>query len=169
MYILSRLMILLLPAIIVFLSATSVRSQDCDYWFQWAGVDNVRPTNAAPNRNDPAVVMSGIRCLLTLEGDKSIGPFMGATHFGVSAQLPETTVEICALYRISHLFTGTYKHADGVALVYTDGRPEKNTDAQAKEAFVSYRKWFQKVEEIGIEKARELKLDPLKGSGLSWY
>ncbi|MBK7705518.1 MAG: hypothetical protein IPJ30_06990 [Acidobacteria bacterium] len=162
MYKLNRLVVSLLPAIIVFLSATSVRSQECSYWFESVGVKNVRSKNETPDRNDPAVVLSGIRCLLTLEGDKSRGAFMGATHFGVSAQLPETTVEICALYTISELFTGTYKHADGVALVYADGRPEKNTDAQAKVAFESYRKWFQKVEEIGIGKARELKLDPLK-------
>ena len=169
MYKLNRLVVSLLPAIIVFLSATSVWSQECDYWFEWAGVKSVSPPKSEPDTKDPAVVLSGIRCLLTVEGDKSHGPFMGATHFGVSAILPETTVEICALYKISHLFTGTYKHADGVALRYTDSRPEKNTDAQVKVAFESYRKWFQKVEEIGIEKARELKLDPLNGSGVRWY
>ncbi|MBK8147635.1 MAG: hypothetical protein IPK58_05330 [Acidobacteria bacterium] len=101
MYKLNRLVVSLLPAIIVFLSATSVWSQECSYWFESVGVKNVRSKNEAPDRNDPAVVLSGIRCLLTLEGDKSRGAFMGATHFGVSAQLPETTVEICALYTIS--------------------------------------------------------------------
>jgi photosystem II stability/assembly factor-like uncharacterized protein len=36
-----------------------------------------------------------------------------------------------------------------------------NTDA-------CYRMWFQKIQNIGLEKAREQKLDPLEGSGVAW-
>jgi hypothetical protein len=47
-------------------------------------------------------------------------------------------------------------------------KPKLNTKRLVEAAYRSYRKWFEKVKEIGLGKAREQKIDPLDGSGISW-
>ena len=149
-------------------SACNAKAQDCSYWYAAVGVDGVKYRGDEIDEKNPKKIIEGIECLIRLEGDKTNGAFSGATHFEVSQIFPRATVEICALYYISKLFYEKYDHSDGVALqdIKTRGF---NSDESVRKAYESYRKWFEKVKEIGLEEARKQKLDPLEGSGVQWY
>jgi len=154
-------------------SASNVLAQDCEYWETEVGVDtaNYDYRSAKINKKDPKKVMEGIECLLKLEGDKTPGSFSGASSLSGPVNMPESTVEICALYYISSLFYQKQDHANAIVLRYKKYRENSslNSDEAVKIAFESYRKWFEKVKEIGLEEARKQKLDPLEGSGVRWY
>jgi len=77
-------------------------------------------------------------------------------------------VEIAALFYASYIFYGKdWDHfATGIALM--EDR-KINSPETIKKAYKHYRKWFEKVKEIGLEEARIRGLDPLKGSGIGWY
>ena len=152
-------------------SACNAKAQDCSYWYAAVGVDGVKYRGDEIDEKDPKKIIEGIECLIRLEGHKTNGAFSGATHFEVSQIFPRATVEICALYYISKLFYEKYDHANGIALRYKNYEENRtiNSDEAVKIAYESYRKWFEKVKEIGIEEARKQKLDPLEGSGVRWY
>ena len=123
----------------------------------------------------PSNVVAGIECLLKLEGRKKIGVRSGAKP-EISQRVPEASVEINALYTISELFYHNDDFADAIALVSVPierhGEYHEyvfNSKKYIKRAFASYRRWFEKVKEIGLEEARKQKLDPLAGSGVTWY
>ena len=63
-----------------------------------------------------------------------------------------------------------WEHADAVVLVEDNGKINGKTNSAAivEKAFKSYRGWFEKVVKMGLKRARELKLDPLEGSGVRW-
>jgi len=50
-----------------------------------------------------------------------------------------------------------------------DRNGKKNTKGSIKVAYEAYLSWFEKVKEIGLQKAREEKLDPLNGAPVRWY
>lgn len=136
----------------------------CQYWE--AQVDPDVEVDFEIDKTDPENIMEGIGCLLSLEGRKGKGTFSGWQPH-VSQILPRATVEICALYYISYLYTQNWEHADGIALYGPNSG--LSTDKGVELAYKSYRTWFRKLEEIGLEKARAQKFDPLTGSGVSWY
>ena len=76
------------------------------------------------------------------------------------------SIEIAALYYASYLFESNWEHAGSVVLVDDNGNI--NTSEVVEKAFKSYREWFQKVQKIGLRRARELKLHPLEASGVRW-
>lgn len=166
----SKIRILLFVFASIFFVSEAM-AQDCNYWNAAVGVKSSNSRRGDKDEKDPANIMEGIECLLKLEGDKSVGAFGGATSSSGEAGLPEATVEICALYYISKLFYDKYDHASAVVLRYKNYEENKsfNSDEAVKIAYESYRKWFEKVKEIGLEEARKQKLDPLEGSGVRWY
>lgn len=116
----------------------------------------------------PQIIMNGISTLLTFEGDKKTATFCGATDVGYNSPEVNCTVEVAALFYASYIFYGKGWNyfATGIALVENG---KKNDPKTIKKAFKCYREWFEKIKKIGIEKAREEKLDPLKGTGIVWY
>jgi len=122
-----------------------------------------------------AELQEGIGCLLKLKGKTKKARFTGTTsdNYYSSAQYQPpkypASIEIAALYYISYLFFDNWEHAGSVSLF--DEESEKinsNTKESVEKAYKSYQKWFEKIKEVGLEKAREEKLDPLAGSGISW-
>lgn len=120
-----------------------------------------------------AEIEEGIGCLLKLKGNKYKARFTGTTGFDPHSSneykppRKPATVEIAALYYASYLFYDNWEHAGSVAL-YDEDTEEINTKNNIERAYKSYRKWLAKIKEIGFEKAREQKLDPLEGSGINW-
>jgi hypothetical protein len=120
-----------------------------------------------------AEVQEGIGCLLKLQGKTNKARFTGATRLnpyasqGNKPSQKAATVEIAALYYISYLFYNNWEHASSLSL-YDENTGEVNSKKNVKIAYKSYREWFKKVIEIGLEEARKQKLDPLSGSSVSW-
>ena len=112
-------------------------------------------------------IFLGIACLLKLEGKKMNSNVGGATRGDVSEIFGATTVEVAALFYISYLFYDNWQHADAPFLI--DKNHKRNTDKAVRDAFRAYKKWFTNVKALGLEDARKQKLDPLTGSGVSWY
>lgn len=167
----NKLKLFLPIAFMCVLFVTDALSQDCNYWYAEVGVKSANAKAGDKDKKNIQNIVEGIECLLKLEGDKTRGAFSGATHTRVSQMFPRATVEICALYYISYLFYEKYDHANGIALRYKNYEENRtiNSDEAVKIAYESYRKWFEKVKEIGIEEARKQKLDPLECSGVRWY
>jgi hypothetical protein len=110
-------------------------------------------------------VMAAIGCLLKCKGNKSPSGISGVTTIYFSEFYPDASIEVAALYYISYLYKANPTHAIGIAL-RKDGK--FNPPGAVELAYKYYEKWFEKVKEIGLAKARELKLEPLEGSGISW-
>lgn len=108
-----------------------------------------------------------IQCLLNLQGNREASRITGATRPDISQTLKRPTIEVAALYVISFLYYQKWDHASGALLVDKFGK--WNSDDAIQAAFRSYKKWFGKLREIGIEEARKQKLDPLSGTELRWY
>ena len=107
-----------------------------------------------------------IKCLFHYKGNKS--PFWGvATSNEASQVFGPSPFEVVALFKISYLFYGNRDFA--LAMVLKDKNGKQNSKRSVKTAYKYYEKWFKKVKEIGLEEARKRKLDPLDGSGVSWY
>lgn len=145
--------------------SSQVKAEECNYWH--SEVDQDIDVEIEIDKSDPKNVLKGIDCLLKLQGERKEGLFSGATNSNVSQIFPPASVEVCALYYISYLYYQNWKHADAVALVGKDG--SLNSDGSVKKAFESYRRWRKKLDKIGLQKAREIKLDPLATSGVRWY
>lgn len=165
--------VIILLAMLVFLSSPAA-ALDCTYW--WGKADpKVHTGSREIDETAAENVLSGIECLLKLEGRKGRGVRFGAKP-GVSQMVPPASVEVNALYTISELFYGDEDFAHAIALI---GDPPKvsgkfdnlvfNSDQDVKRAFVSYRKWFRKVKKMGLDEARRSRLDPLANSGVGWY
>lgn len=150
-------------------SVENIMAQNCNYWHNMVGVKDVDYSGKKVDEKDPKQILKGIECLLKLEGNKSPGGLSGATHPEVSQLLPSAAVEVTALHYISYLFYERFDYANGVALHEIDKPSVLNSDKVVKKAYRSYRKWFKKVKKIGIDKARKKNIDPLKGSGITWY
>jgi len=122
-----------------------------------------------------AEIEEGIGCLLKLKGKNRRARFTGATRRNIeSASMYEppkhpASIEIAALYYISYLFYDNWEHAGSVSLFDEESEEtHSNSKKSVERAYRSYQRWFEKIKEIGLEKAREQKLDPLTGSGISW-
>jgi hypothetical protein len=145
---------------------TEAKGNICEYW--QSKVDIEKPDfNFEIDETNPENAMRGIDCLLKLEGNKKEGLFSGATSDSVSQTFPPSSVEICALYYVSYLFYQDWKHADAIALVGRDS--SINSDESVKKAFENYKFWLKKIKKTGLQKAREINLDPLSNSGIRWY
>jgi hypothetical protein len=119
--------------------------------------------------------LQAIRCFLSLENDLGPAAFGGAMRFDVSQTFARPHVNLAALYAISYVYSGRYGHAAAVAL---RGKGASSIDssgnyvtkaAAVRKAYKAYREWFTKVQRLGIARARETGLQPLEGSGLTWY
>lgn len=111
--------------------------------------------------------MVGIECLLKMEGNKHKAAFSGAVKDYVSQSFENTPADVAALYYISYLYHQRFDHADAVALSGANGAV--NTPEVIREAYRGYKKWFAEVKRVGLARAREMKLDPLKGTKVRWY
>ena len=127
------------------------------------------------NRLSDSDRMVAIKCFLGLEGDRRPASISGATQFETSQTFVQADVELAALYAVSYLYLGEYKHASAVAL---RGAGASSTDslgryktrrAAVRKAFRYYRQWFERVQRVGLSEARSGQLRPLEGSGLEWY
>jgi len=91
------------PLLLMFLIGDVAIANECDYWEAKAGVP-IAEVKPEIDEKDVKEIEKGIDCLLRLERNKSRGAFSGVTSFDISAELPDATVEICALYYFSYLF-----------------------------------------------------------------
>ena len=152
--------------------AKSDNSEQACYRWRTQVDPQIQRINIEETALSDSEVEEGIRCLLELKGQKAKARFYGDTRANYNKadryRPPKkpATVEIAALYYISYLFENNWEHAGSVVLVDDDGK--LNSNAIVEKAYKSYREWFQKVLKVGLRKARELKLDPLEGSGVRW-
>jgi hypothetical protein len=141
---------------------------DCLYW--QSRVDpNIRLPKGVvpPDVSNEQNAIQAMRCLLDLEGNKSKSTIEGATRADTSQVFGVATVEVAALYYISYLYYENWGHA-GAACLRRNG--ELTNDAvTVADAYKAYRRWFDKVKEIGLRRAREKRIAPLQGTALSWY
>lgn len=156
---------LLFMFVILVLCTPEAKAEVCKYWL--SEVDANTEVSFEIDKDNSNNILKGINCLLKLQGNRADGLFSGATNNRVSQIFPKASIEVCALYYISYLFYGDWEHANAIALVGEDKKP--NSPKTVKTAFASYRKWFKTVQKIGLEEARKQKLDPLADSGVSWY
>jgi hypothetical protein len=143
-------------------------SAPCQYWQSKVDSElepspDVQEVDEA-NRQD---ILGGIKCLLQMEGNKHPARFSGATNYAVSQTFSHATADVAALYYISYLYYQKWDHADAIAL--QDEHGEINSPKAIHSAYESYRKWFEVVRKIGLSKARDLRLDPLKDAKVKWY
>ena len=103
------------------------------------------PLASAPSERE---VIEAIGCLLQLGRDQRPARFGDATTVDVSQILPSATIELAALYYISHVYDGDWQHAGGVAR--WNGKGVMNPPGSNETAHAAYRKWFQRVKAIGI-------------------
>ena len=143
-------------------------SGGCEYWQSKAdSLVRVAVKSSEVDETDPSTIMFAIECLLQMEGNKHPAAFSGAVSLTVSDTFENTTADVAALYYISYLYYQKYDHADAVALRAPGGLI--NTPSVIHDAYQAYKKWFQEVKRIGLIRAREMKLDPLKGTNVRWY
>jgi hypothetical protein len=149
-------------------SATRKEATRCQYW--QSKVDaQVQPPTVAPGVDlaDQQTILDAIECLLEMEGNKHIAKFGGAQQPHVSQIFDSTTAEVAALYYASYLYYQKWDYADAVALRDEDGAV--NTPKAVRLAYRSYKKWFKQVKKVGLARAREMRLAPLKDSKVHWY
>ena len=118
------------------------------------------------NRKDEKSIMCGIECLLKLEGNKrkaSVGA--NRSIYTSDVNIPNPTVEIAALVYISDIFKGS---PDIPVRRLYDKNPNATIDETVKKAYKYYREWFEEVKRVGLVKARQLGLDPLKNRDVHW-
>ena len=146
-----------------------VQVDDCMYWQSKVDASIILPTNFKEiNEKELHTRMEAIECLLKLEGNKGQAKFSGAVKDNVSQIFEHATVEVAALYYISYLYYQKFDHANAVAL--RDERTGKvNSPEIVKEAYEYYRDWFKEIKKVGLTKAKEMEMDPLKGKPIKWY
>jgi hypothetical protein len=140
--------------------------------------DFASPAPADPDHvsdlTEPEII-AAMGCLLALEDNTQKASFTGVTWAGVSQLFAWAPVNVAALYYVSYLYTGNWKHGDAIALrgpgaSSDDSRALYVTNQEAvHKAYASYRHWYEQLKRIGLRNAREQKLDPLEGTGLRWY
>ena len=159
-----------ISTVILILGASCVAygQSPCEYWQSRVDESVKLPENRAIDEKNPNTVIQATECLLKLEGNKKKARFSGATHLYVSQLFEPATVEVAALFYISYLFYQKWDHADAIALVGDDNQ-RLSAPKTVKDAYGHYRRWFKKVKALGIVKAREMKIEPLKGKDVRWY
>lgn len=142
----------------------------CAYWQSM-----VDPTVKNPGlhnvKDKPENILAAIKCLLALKGKKNEAKIHGATNPYVSdIFLEPCTVEVAALFYATYLFYGRWDYVMAIVLVDTKaGLFAYNTQYAIDRAYELYNIWYEEILKIGLEKAREIKLDPLKNSEIQWY
>ncbi|HQY68746.1 MAG TPA: hypothetical protein PLD38_15835 [Pyrinomonadaceae bacterium] len=150
------------------MAEAQMKSNCCNYWKSKVSEAIPTPERSSEKHNSESEsILAAIECLLTMEGDKSRARFSGATRFDTSQTFEPATSDVGALYYISFLYLKKWDHSNAVALVDKDNR--LNHPESISIAYRAYRKWFKKIKDEGITKAREQKLDPLEGTGIRWY
>lgn len=120
-------------------------------------------------------VIAAIGCLLNLENDRRASRIGGVTRLDVNQLFGEAPVRLAALYYISYLFTGNYKHAGAIALRGPGAESSEShweyitSDDAIRKAYASYRRWLEKVKTVGLATARAHSMSPLEGTDLTWY
>jgi hypothetical protein len=153
--------------------AQKFKSTDVCYRWQTQVDVSLQRIEIDESKLSNAETLEGIGCLLKLKGNKKKARFDGYTRLNLNASssAPKikrpATVEIAALYYASYIFYNDWEHAGSVQ-IYDADTEKTNTKRNVERAYKSYQKWFQRVLEIGLEKAREQKLDPLEGSEVAW-
>lgn len=145
----------------------SKQSARCQYWQSKVDETLASPLEQAIDERDPQNILEAVGCLLQMEGNKHPARFSGATQLYVSELFEPATSEIGALYYISYLYTQKWSHADAIALQGDDGAINSPQDIEI--AYQSYRRWFEQVKAVGIVKARQMNLQPLKDTNVEWY
>ncbi len=148
--------------------ATSARVNCCSSWY--AKVDSSLPIESVKHTHnlEEKELLDGIECLMTLEGVRNKARFGRAVDSTVSEVLPETPVEVAALFYISYLYYEKWNHASAVTLI-NESTAKYNQPEDVADAYKSYRRWFEEIKRIGLAKAREQKLDPLAYTKVKWY
>ena len=140
----------------------------CEYWRSKVDATVRSPPNTSKvDEKNPLTVIAAIECLIKMEGNKHPATFSGAVSLEASQIFPQATADVAALYYISYLYHQKWDHADAIALRGADG--SVNTPKVIREAYRSYKKWFKSVKRVGLPRAREMKLDPLKETKVYWY
>jgi hypothetical protein len=192
----SRILLILVQLLLGFSSVVQAKdSWTCDQWLNLIAHNPIRAKEGASKPGDVSQIIAAalsddpwevaslteadkleaIKCLLTAENDQRRAAFGGVTRLDVSEIFAMPPVSLAALFAISYIYSGHYKHADGVALrgedaSYTDSNGFYATKQSAiHRAYISYRKWFDKVRQLGLTNAQAAGLQPLEGSGLRWY
>lgn len=143
-------------------------SGKCQYWLSKVDAKvKLPPGSQNVDETSSQTILEGIECLLQTKGNKHPAKFSGATKPYVSQIFKPATVEVAALYYISYLYYQKWDHADAIAL--RDETGSVNSPKAIGLAYDSYRKWFEEVRRLGIAKAREMNLDPLKDAKVRWY
>ncbi|MEW6126588.1 MAG: hypothetical protein AB1757_06070 [Acidobacteriota bacterium] len=142
------------------------KNPKCDAWHNRIAPQTHLNLSGVSNMTQEEI-FDGIACLMKLKGKKNSSNVMGASRGDVSNFFGATSVEVAALYYISFLFYQKWDHADAPFLV--DKSRKLNSIKAVSKAYKSYEKWFKRVKTLGLDKARKQKLDPLDGSGVSWY
>ena len=154
---------------IVAFCLTARGQSSCLYWQSRVDESVKMPGSFQPiNEENPENVMQAIECLLKLEGNRNKAKFSGVTNPRVSQLFEPATVEVAALFYVSYLFYQKWDHADAIALV-GDDQQTVSSPKTLRKAYKYYREWFKQVKTIGIVKAREMKVEPLKGKDVRWY
>lgn len=132
-----------------------------------ADPDNVKALSAETS-------LEAIGCLLKLEKNTRESTLPGATRLDISQLIAPPRVNLAALYYISYVYSGNWKHASAIALRGPDCQDDKQffyatRQTCVREAYVAYQDWFAKVQRIGFANAQQRGLQPLAGTDLSWY
>lgn len=143
-------------------------SNVCDYWESKANRKIKLPEEYPRlDETDEKNILQAIDCLLKLEGNiNDSGYGTGGTSIENSNAYPSPSVELAALYYVTVLYLDDFPY---YAIKLVNKKGEFLGKEAVKPAYKSYRKWYKKVKEIGLTKAREMKLDPLAGSNIWWY
>ena len=130
------------------------------------------PDNVSVLTEDQAI--SAMACLLQLENDHDRSR-LGWIRPNIAELFGPPTVNLSALYYISYIFTTNFKHANAIALrgshcgIIRDDDDYYTKKSCIHKAYKAYRRWFAEVKRIGLDRAREQHLDPLGGTGITWY
>jgi hypothetical protein len=145
----------------------------CDYWiYQITGDISKQNSfmeyqgNSVYVKDDEKSIMCGIECLLKLEGDKRISNIGANLSLNTSrTDIPNPTVEIAALYKISAIFGCAQ---DVHVIILRDKEGNGNGQNAINKAYKYYREWFKKIKSMGLKKARLMQMNPLKNKDIYW-
>lgn len=117
-----------------------------------------------------------IKDLLSFEGDTCICVIPIKNYNTESSQvymgeLKDYSIQVEALFIINQLyFKQPFYYSPYPLLRSIESNKEESIDGEIiKMAYVAYKQWFKKVEEVGISEARNQNITPLDGYPIKWY
>jgi hypothetical protein len=164
-----QIKIVLLVVSLLAVSRPTWAQDSCIYWQSRVDPNVQLPKDfQMPDEKDAQSIVKGTECLLSMQGNKKPAAFSGATRLDTSQFFKPAKIEVAALFYISYLYYRDWgAFSGGVALRGKDG--ELSSEETVNKAYTYYREWFKEIEKIGIVKARELKISPLKNKDVRWY